>query len=154
MSKKPVKTRAERLEEKPGIALKVLDNIRVHGMSLRKAAMDAGISAATFNCWCNDDVELAKQYALARTAMIDKMADEILEIADEKVIPTGDGKLDNAMIQKQRLQVEARKWILSKLAPKKFGDKLELSGDAENPLAIERIERVIVNGKNPAIKDS
>jgi hypothetical protein len=33
------------------------------------------------------------------------------------------------------------------LAPKKYGDKLELSGDAENPIAVQRIERVIVKPK-------
>jgi hypothetical protein len=31
-----------------------------------------------------------------------------------------------------------------KLAPKKYGDKIEVSGDADNPLKIERIERVVV----------
>jgi hypothetical protein len=45
------------------------------------------------------------------------------------MIPTGEGKVDNAMVQKQRLRVDTRKWLLSKLAPKKYGDKLELSGD-------------------------
>jgi len=39
--------------------------------------------------------------------------------------------------------VDTRKWLLSKLAPKKWGDKLELSGDPENPL-LQKIERVIV----------
>jgi hypothetical protein len=46
-------------------------------------------------------------------------------------------------VQKQRLQVDTRKWLLSKLAPKKFGDKIEVSGDPANPL-VQRIERVVV----------
>ena len=77
--------------------------------------------------------------------MLDKLADETMEIADMEIVPTGDGKLDSAMVQKQRLQIDTRKWLLSKLAPKRYGDKLELSGDAENPLMIQKIERVIVS---------
>jgi len=46
-------------------------------------------------------------------------------------------------VQKHKLQVDTRKWLLSKLAPKKYGDKLEVSGDAANPL-VTRIERVVV----------
>jgi hypothetical protein len=42
------------------------------------------------------------------------------------------------------LRMEGRKWSLSKMAPKKYGDKLELSGDEHAPVSIERIERVIV----------
>jgi hypothetical protein len=48
------------------------------------------------------------------------------------------------MVQKQSLRVDTRKWLLSKMAPKKYGDKLELTGDDKSPLTIQRIERVIV----------
>jgi hypothetical protein len=48
------------------------------------------------------------------------------------------------MVQKQKLRMDTRKWLLSKMAPKKYGDKLELSGDDKSPLTIQRIERVIV----------
>ena len=36
--------------------------------------------------------------------------------------------------------------MLSKLAPKKYGDKLELTGDETAPLSIQKIERVIIDG--------
>jgi hypothetical protein len=71
------------------------------------------------------------------------MVDELLEIADSEVPETGDGKKDWQAIQKHKLQVDTRKWLLSKLAPKKYGDKLEVSGDPANPL-VQRIERVVV----------
>ena len=47
-------------------------------------------------------------------------------------------------MQKHKLQVDTRKWLLSKLAPKKYGEKLELTGDPDRPLAIQKIERVVV----------
>ena len=122
---------------------KVLTQMR-DGNSLRQAAEMAGVARQTFLDWVDKDEELSGHYAQARAAMIDKIADDIMTIADEELIPTGEGKVDNAMVQKQRLRVETRKWLLSKLAHKKYGDKLELSGDEHAPISIERIERVIV----------
>jgi hypothetical protein len=71
------------------------------------------------------------------------MAQEVLELADSDVPETGEGKKDWQAIQKHKLQVDTRKWLLSKLAPKKYGDKIEVSGDPANPL-VQRIERVVV----------
>ena len=122
---------------------KVLAQMR-EGKSLRQSAESAGVARQTFLDWVDKDEELAGQYAHARAAMIDKIADEIMTIADEDLIPTGEGKVDTAMVQKQRLRVDTRKWLLSKMAPKKYGDKLELSGDEHAPIPINRIERVIV----------
>jgi hypothetical protein len=114
------------------------------GKSLRQASQMAGVARQTFLDWVDKDQELAGQYAHARAAMIDKIADDIMTIADEELVATGEGRVDSAMVQKQRLRVDTRKWLLSKLSPKKYGDKLELSGDEQAPVSIQRIERVIL----------
>ncbi len=124
---------------------KVLTQMR-EGKSLRQASQMAGVARQTFLDWVDKDQELAGHYAHARAAMIDKIADDIMTIADEDLIPTGEGKVDSAMVQKQRLRVDTRKWLLSKLAPKKYGDKLELTGDETAPLSIQKIERIIIDG--------
>ena len=129
--------------EKQQKITKVLSGMR-NGLSLRQSSENANVKAQTFLDWVDKDQELSGQYARARSDMIDKIADDILKIADEELIPTGEGKVDSAMVQKQRLRVDTRKWLLSKLAPKKYGDKLELSGDEQAPVSIQRIERVIV----------
>lgn len=128
---------------RPGIAQKVLDGMR-NGMSAFKACQAAGVNQSTFNLWLNDDAELAAEYARAREDLIERMANEVLELSDQDVGIQPDGKKDWAAIQKHKLQVDTRKWLLSKLAPKKYGEKLEVSGDPERPLAIEKIERVVV----------
>ena len=130
-------------EEKEKKITEVLKHMR-KGKSLRQSTKKANIAKQTFLDWVDKDPELSGQYAQARADMIDCLADEIMEIADEKLTPTGDGKVDSAMVQWQKLRMEARKWALSKMAPKKYGDKLELSGDEHAPVSIERIERVIV----------
>jgi transposase len=121
----------------------VLTQMR-EGKSLRQASQMAGVARQTFLDWVDKDQELAGQYAHARAAMIDKIADDIMTIADEELVATGEGRVDSAMVQKQRLRVDTRKWLLSKLSPKKYGDKLELSGDEQAPVSIQRIERVIL----------
>lgn len=114
------------------------------GMSAFKACQAAGVNQSTFNLWLNDDAELAADYARAREDLIERMAQEVLELSDSDVGLQPDGKRDWAAVQKHKLQVDTRKWLLSKLAPKKFGDKLELTGDPDRPLAIQKIERVVV----------
>ena len=129
--------------EKEKKITEVLKHMR-EGHSLRQSSIKAGITPQSVLRAVDKDSELAEQYAQARAAMIDKIADDIITIADEEMIPTGEGKVDSAMVQKQRLRVDTRKWLLSKMAPKKYGDKLELSGDEQAPVSIQRIERVIV----------
>ncbi len=129
--------------EKQQKITEVLSGMR-NGLSLRQSSENANVKAQTFLSWVDQDKDLSEQYARARSDMIDKIADDIIKIADEEMIPTGEGKVDSAMVQKQRLRVDTRKWLLSKMAPKKYGDKLELSGDEQAPVSIQRIERVIV----------
>lgn len=121
---------------------KVLAGMR-SGMSAFKACQAIGLNQSTFNCWLNDDAELAADYARAREDLIERMAQEIIDLSDSDVGLQPDGRKDWAAIQKHKLQVDTRRWLLSKLAPKKYGDKLEVSGDPENPL-VQRIERVVI----------
>jgi len=85
--------------------------------------------------WLNADSLFVEQYARARDKGLDAMAEELLEIADEPVGSTDNGATDNGAVARNRLRVDARKWYLSKLAPKRYGDRLELDGHVEIDLA-------------------
>jgi hypothetical protein len=66
----------------------------------------------------------------AREEQADKLFRETIEIADDKsgdYITTSDGKrvVDHENIQRSRLRVDARKWAAARLAPKKYGDRVE-----------------------------
>ena len=70
------------------------------------------------------------QYARAREEQADKLFREIIEIADDAsgdYVTTSDGKriVDHENIQRSRLRVDARKWAAARLAPKKYGDRVE-----------------------------
>ncbi len=86
-------------------------------------------SQATIYQWLKDKPEFAESYARARKDQADTLASEILEIADEKV----DGS-DQA--QRQKLRVDARKWIASKLKPKVYGDRHEIDLTVKDKTAV------------------
>jgi hypothetical protein len=115
------------------------------GETLRQVCRDDHMPAAsTVRGWVVDNVDgFSEHYTRARTLLAEHWADEILEIADGSVERTMEGRLDGADVQQKRLQVDSRKWLLSKALPKVYGDKLDLNHGVqpENPLAtlIQRI---------------
>lgn len=111
----------------------VLQGMR-NGLSAFKACQAAGVAQSTFGMWVDADPALAADYARAREDLIERIASEIMELSDSDVGLQPDGKKDWAAVQKHRLQVDSRKWLLSKLAPKKYGDKITHVGDEENPV--------------------
>lgn len=91
---------------------------------------------ATVFRWMAANDEFRDQYTYAREAQADEMADQIIEIADDGLNDTyldeeGNKRTDQDVIARSRLRVDARKWLASKMAPKKYGDKVqtELSGN-------------------------
>jgi hypothetical protein len=112
----------------------VLEEMR-KGQSLRASCIAVGVPNSTFLGWVEADAELAEQYARARDSMIDAIADETMTIADEMPLTHPEtGAIDSGAVAHQRLRVETRKWLLSKVAPKKYGDRLEVAGDPTAPL--------------------
>ena len=106
----------------------------VSGQSLRKICRSRGMPAiSAVMRWLIRHPEFEEQYARAREAQADTLADEILHIADTPKVgiktKTVAGVVETTkgdMLEHRRLQVEARKWIAAKLKPKKYGDRLSL----------------------------
>lgn len=114
------------------------------GESLRGICRDPEMPAqSTVFKWLSEQKSFSEQYARAREVQMDAMADEILDIADDtsddtRTIMRGDKEIEvqNAeWVNRCRLQVDTRKWLMSKLAPKKYGDKVALTGPTgEGPI--------------------
>jgi hypothetical protein len=87
-------------------------------------------------------------YARAREAQADYYAAEITEIADtcrvgEKIkeLPSGAREITTAdMVERSKLMVDTRKWLMAKLAPKRYGDRLELHGELSHNLTLSPAE--------------
>jgi hypothetical protein len=118
-------------------------NLLIEGNSLRAIEdMDGMPSKTAILRWVSKHPEFRDQYARALEARTDAHADEILAIADDghndwmqkqfgddvKWVENGEA------IRRSQLRIDARKWLMSKLAPKKYGDKLLHGGDPSNPV--------------------
>lgn len=105
------------------------------GESLNAICKDADMPAeSTVRAWALDDVEgFAAKYARAREIGYEVHADKIIDLADECRVGvkrttkvTGEVELvEGDMVERSRLQIDARKWMLAKMLPKKYGDKIE-----------------------------
>ena len=104
--------------DRESIAQSVVETMIEQGISLRKASARHQISAQTFLRAVAANPALAEQYDRARATMIERLADEVMELADAPVAKLDNGATDPGMVRQRQLQVDTRKWFLSKLAPK------------------------------------
>jgi len=104
------------------------------GQSVRSiCAKKDMISMQTFFRWLRENDKFREQYARACEERSYMHAEDIIEIADnatndymEKL--EGDGYIFNSEnVQRSRLRIDTRKWLMSKLNPKVYGDKLDMT---------------------------
>jgi hypothetical protein len=119
----------------------ILDRI-YHGESVRSILVDSNKdkdalpSRKLFNEWLNDTDGLSDQYVRACNSRADAIFDEIIEIADDKsqdemVTDKGFVVMNSEFVARSRLKIDARKWIASKLNPKKYGEKMDVTSAGE-----------------------
>jgi hypothetical protein len=94
--------------------------------------------------WMAKDPDLSGAIARARVMGYDAIAEETLLIADtpewgltETVSPNGASVTKADMLGHRKLRIETRLKLLSKWDPKRYGEKLSLGGDKENPIHLE-----------------
>ena len=129
------------------------------GVTLPEIARRIGYcNASKITDWLRDDREgnngalIAARYARAQEARWALLADGLLDLA-ARDCSGPDGRPDNALVQQLRLEVDTRKWLLSKMLPRQFGDKIEISGDPDAPV-VSRIELVAVHPREPLTIDA
>ena len=112
----------------------IADDICKHlglGYSLVKICALLNLEYRTVLRWLDSNVEFSRNYARAREDQADYWADEIMELADQDpqmiLNRSGEKVIDNAWVTHQKNRIDARKWVASKLKPKKYGDKQEIA---------------------------
>lgn len=110
-----------------------------------------GVPVKTVNDWRLADPEIRRQFDDARDLGYDAIAHDILRIADtpqlgviEKIEPVlqknGRTKMvvterrNEDMLGHRKLQVETRMKLLAKWDPRRYGEKVQLGSDPDNPL--------------------
>lgn len=109
--------------------------------SLRTICDQEGMPCVvTIMTWLRTNPEFLKQYTRAKEEQADLMVEDMLDISehtDEDHTPfTGSN-----VVQRDRLRIETRKWIASKLKPKKYGEKVqtEISGSLNTGIDISKL---------------
>lgn len=98
------------------------------GESVNKVCKDPRMPAySTVMKWAAEDEAFSEKYARAREDRSGVIFEEMLDIADDATAET---------VQQDRLRIDTRKWMLSKMAPRKYGDKLSVSGEDGGPLQV------------------
>lgn len=104
------------------------------GQSVRSiCAKKDTISMQTFFRWLRENDKFREQYARACEERSYMHAEDIIEIADDATNDymeklEGDGYIFNSEnVQRSRLRIDTRKWLMSKLNPKVYGDKLDMT---------------------------
>ena len=113
-----------------------------NGESLAQMVKDPDMPVqSTVYKWLIDNPEFSEMYTRAREWQADTNADQILQIADEHPPEYTDDKgrtsLDSSYIAWQRSRIDARKWTAMKLKPRKYGDRMQMAGDSENPFEVK-----------------
>ncbi len=75
----------------------------------------------TVQSWLANIAQFSSDYALAKRTQIETMAEDIIDISNDDSLEPND----------KRIRVDTLKWLLSKLIPKTYGDKLDLTSDGQ-----------------------
>jgi hypothetical protein len=149
------------------VSARICDELKL-GRSLDSICKDAGMpSVGGFLEWVNrdDPKGIAADYAHAREIGYALLADEIVALSDkthewvtvQKLDPQGDPMFDEKgepllkqmlmplnsdVIAHKRVQIDTRKWMLSKMLPKVYGDKItqEHTGSNGGPIALAAVD--------------
>jgi hypothetical protein len=109
--------------------------------SLRSICRDDGMpELRTVMRWLIKHEEFCQQYRAAREAQQEMHQEELKEIADDCtddvqiLMGNEDGavaRINQSAIARAKLRIDTRKWIMSKMQPKKYGEKLDLTITSE-----------------------
>jgi hypothetical protein len=95
------------------------------GESLRAICRGPGMpSEGTVRGWAVRDFDgFSERYRAARSLLMDYWADQIVDIADESELDPRDRQIPTGI----------RQWIMSKVPPRRYGERLLRAGYPENP---------------------
>lgn len=134
-----VKTRGRPTEYTKEIGDLICSKI-MEGNSLRSVLVGDNMPAySTFFKWLREHKELVDNYEHSTQERTLAMGEEIIDIADDgtndyMTITKGNNDYnveDREVTNRSKLRVETRKWLMSKMLPKKYGDKVDLTSDGK-----------------------
>lgn len=105
------------------------------GISLRTICITQTMPAiSTVFKWMRENEEFSKQYAQAKQESAEAWHEELAELGDEaiRLSQTVDSKASGAVVQAVKLKADNIKWMMSKMKPKKYGDKIDMTTNGKD----------------------
>lgn len=135
----------------PEIASLILSRL-ADGELLREICTDDGMpKSKTVRQWALDNEEFSILYTKAREMGWHEIGEEIFEIADDgsrdlMIDDGGNERTNTEVVARSRIRIDTRKWLLAKMLPKIYGEKLDLNhgGQKDNPLMTHEQRLVII----------
>jgi hypothetical protein len=151
----PAKREAGRPTKYTAARAKRICDAIASGQTAREIAATEEIHWQTVCNWRDQHPEFAAQLRAAQAARAELMAEEILQIADDSSadfaeFETPSGRIrrepNHELVQRSRLRVETRKYLMEKWSPHHYGpiQRLELTGAGGGPILLEQITMIAV----------
>jgi uncharacterized protein (UPF0147 family) len=101
--------------------------------------------------WLADYPEFSDAYKAAQRARADALFEEALTISDDarndwmaRNDPNNPGWVQNGEhIARSKLRVDTRKWMVSKLNPSRYGEKLAVEGNPDKPVVVAVTHKIV-----------
>ena len=120
--------------------IEIIDQVSA-GKALSTVLREPGYPTwSNFQAMVSQDAKLGAAYEKAVQDRADRLADEILQLSDEPMPEHLEGAMASAWVQQKRMQVDARKWIASKLKPRTYGDRIDMTVRDERISVIDALE--------------
>lgn len=123
----------------PELADAICEKVETGTPLSRVCKMEGFPTAATVYRWLREYPEFLDKYSVSKRVQLEMLAEEMLELADDDSEDRG----NSTRVNRARVQIDTRKFILERLLPEKFGNKMrnEISGPNGGPVASVEIDK-------------
>lgn len=140
----------EKHEELETKAIQVIEMIREQGLSLRQACIKVNVPNNTMLDYMAIDTRLIEQYSHAMEARADLLAENMLEKTRDRsndMYRDKEGNLrpNPVAVQRDRLIADKEQWYISVVAPKKYGNQLNINAEVKSsaPLNMDQVNQIL-----------
>jgi len=143
--------------DKDKVFLDIIQQIEL-GRSVSNILLDSNLpSRATFYSWLNDNPERIELYKKATEIRADNIFDDMLEISDDASKDyfydvNGNRQQSMTAVNRSRLQLDTRKWVLGRMNPKKYSEKLDITSGGDKLKIVPIIGMQIINQEEEVVE--
>lgn len=144
--------------ERDKVFLDIIQQIEL-GRSLKNILDDDTypISRATFYNWLNENPERIELYKRATEIRADNIFDDMLELADDGTKDyyydvNGNRQQSMVAVNRSRLQLDTRKWVLGRMNPKKYSEKLDITSGGDKLKIVPIVGMQIINQEDEVVE--